>query len=156
MLSFAVTVARTEGQWVVREFEDDFTRPRTSINAVRNLRAEGAAFALLCIEDAYFVIVRPGPGGTRMVISDAGYALDDDYAAAWLEEADLAFPEEDPDGDVEPYADGDFDILADLGLTEDQLAALIDNEEDNPSDILLRIAGDLGFGDELEDLLELG
>ena len=47
--SFAVTVARTAGQWLVRSFNDDFEDPQTSINAVRSLRSEGAAFALLCV-----------------------------------------------------------------------------------------------------------
>ncbi len=45
-ISFAVTVARNEGHWVVREFDDDFEDINTSINAVRALRSEGAAFAL--------------------------------------------------------------------------------------------------------------
>ena len=31
---------------------------------------------------------------------------------------------------------------------------LIDDEDDWPSDMLLRIAGDLGFGDELEDVID--
>ncbi|MFZ2293046.1 MAG: tRNA adenosine deaminase, partial [Corynebacterium casei] len=53
--------------------------------------------------------------------------------------------------DVDGYADGDFDIFADLGVSEDQLAAYVDNDEDYPSDMLLRIAGELGFGDELEE-----
>ena len=34
--SFAVTVARTAGQWLVRSFNDDFEDPQTSINAVRS------------------------------------------------------------------------------------------------------------------------
>ena len=31
---------------------------------------------------------------------------------------------------------------------------IIDNDEDWPSDMLLRIAGELGFGDELEDFID--
>ncbi len=80
-ISFAVTVARNEGQWVVREFDDDFEDINTSINAVRALRSEGAAFALLCVDDDYFVVVRPVPGDVRMLISDATYADEDDFAA---------------------------------------------------------------------------
>ncbi len=154
LLSFAVTVSRDGGTWVVRPFEDDFEQVTHAIDAVRGLRSEGAAFGLLCVEESYFVILRPGPGGTRMFISDAGYALEDEYAEAWLDLNDLDFPEADEEGYAEPYADGDFDILADLGLSEDQLAAYVDNEDDDPSDMLLRIAGELGFGDELEEVLE--
>ena len=41
-----------------------------------------------------------------------------------------------------------------LGLDEDQVGYIIDNDEDWPSDMLLRIAGELGFGDELEDFID--
>ena len=65
-------------------------------------------------------------------------------------------PDIDPDDldDVDGFADGDFDILADLGVGEDQLGFIVDNDEDWPSDMLLRIAGDIGFGDELEEAID--
>lgn len=155
--SFAVTVTRDEGSWVVRPFADDFTDTDTSINAVRNLRAQGVSFALLCVDDDYFVIVRPTPGEARVFLSDATMAVDDDFAADFLELRDIEIPDVDPDelDDVDGFPDGDFDILADLGISEDQLSYIADNDEDWPSDMLLRIAGDLGFGDELEDAAEL-
>lgn len=151
--SFAVTVARNEGQWAVRSFDDDFEDPQTSITAVRSLRSEGAAFALLCVEDAYFIAVRPVPGGVKMLISDATYGVDDDFAADFMELNDYEIPDVDPE-EAEPYGEGDFDIFADLGLSEDQVGYIIDDEDDWPSDMLLRIAGDLGFGDELEDVID--
>ena len=153
--SFAVTVARDEGHWLVRSFDDEFTDINTSINAVRSLRSTGAAFALLSVEDDYFVAVRPVPGGVRMLLSDATFAVEDDFAADFLELRDIELPDIDPEDldEAEPYGDGDFDIFADLGLSEDQLGFIIDNDEDWPSDMLLRIAGDLGFGDELEEII---
>ena len=48
---YAVTVERAGGTWRVREFDDDFTDLSTSVTAVRNLRSEGAAFALLNVEE---------------------------------------------------------------------------------------------------------
>ncbi|QPK80236.1 tRNA adenosine deaminase-associated protein [Corynebacterium lizhenjunii] len=156
LLSFAVTAARGEGTWDVRAYQEDFTDTATSINAVRALRAEGAALALLCVDDDYFVLVRPVPGGVRMLLSDATMAVDDSFAAGFLELRDLDVPDIDPAelDDADPFGDGDFDILEDLGLDEFQLAAIIDNEEDYASDMLLRIAGELGFGDELEEAIE--
>lgn len=151
--SFAITAAVGEGVWDVRSFDDPFENPQTSAKAVRQLRAEGAAFAMLCVDDDYFVVVRPVPGGARWFISDATMAVDDDFAAGVLEEAGCEIPDIDPQDldDVDGYADGDFDIFADLGVSEDQLAAYVDNDEDYPSDMLLRIADELGFGDELEE-----
>ena len=44
---YAVTVAQRDGGWHVAEFEDRFETLDASVQAVRGLRSEGAAFALL-------------------------------------------------------------------------------------------------------------
>lgn len=151
---YAVTVERTGGAWRVREFDDDFTDLATSVTAVRNLRSEGAAFALLNVEEDYLVIVRPGPAQTRVLISDATMAVDDDFAADILDEADMEVPDIDPDelDNVDAWADGDFAILADLGLSEEQMSMLLDDDAD-PADLAQTIADELGFGDELDDVV---
>ena len=151
---YAVTVERTGGAWCVREFDDDFSDLSTSITAVRNLRAEGPAFALLNVEEDYLVIVRPGPSQTRVLISDATMAVDDDFAADILDEAGAEIPDIDPDelDNVDAWADGDFDILADLGLSEEQMSILLDDDAD-PADLAQAIADELGFGDELDDVV---
>jgi len=151
---YAVTVAQTDGRWQVREFDDDFTDLSTSVSAVRKLRAEGASFALLNVEEDYLVIVRPGPSRVRLLISDATMAVDDDFAAEICDEADVEIPDIDPDelDNVDGWADGDFDILADLGLSEERLSILLDDDAD-PADLALAIADELGFGDELDDVV---
>lgn len=153
---YAVTVAQSEGRWVVAEFTDTFTTVERSIDAVRSLRSEGAAFALLNVEEEYAVIVRPGPNSTRVLISDATMAVDDDFAADILAEAGIEIPDIDPNDldDVDGYADGDFAILEDLGLSEASLAMLIDDQSADPSDIIERIAAKLGFDDDLDDALD--
>ena len=151
---YAVTVERTGGAWRVREFDDDFSDLSTSVTAVRNLRAEGPAFALLNVEEDYLVIVRPGPSQTCVLISDATMAVDDDFAADILDEAGAEIPDIDPDelDNVDAWADGDFDILADLGLSEEQMSILLDDDAD-PADLAQSIADELGFGDELDDVV---
>lgn len=151
--SFAVTVAWDDGAWVVRSFDDDFESPETSISAVRGLRSEGAAFAMLCVDDDYFVLVRPGPNRTQLLLSDATMAVDDDFAAAVLEEYGADIPDLDPDelDDIDGWADGDLDILADLGISEEVLGVIADDPGPWPSEQLLRIAGELGFAGELID-----
>ena len=152
---YAVTVAQTDGRWQVREFDDDFTDLSTSVSAVRKLRAEGASFALLNVEEDYLVIVRPGPSRVRYLISDATMAVDDDFAAEICDEADVEIPDIDPDelDNVDGWADGDFDILADLGLSEERLSILLDDDAD-PADLAQTIADELGFGDELADVVD--
>ena len=152
---YAVTVAQTDGRWQVREFDDDFTDLSTSVSAVRKLRAEGASFALLNVEEDYLVIVRPGPSRVRLLISDATMAVDDDFAADICDEADVEIPDIDPDelDNVDGWADGDFGILADLGLSEERLSILLDDDAD-PADLAQTIADELGFGDELADVVD--
>lgn len=152
---YAVTVAQTDGRWQVREFDDDFTDLSTSVSAVRKLRAEGASFALLNVEEDYLVIVRPGPSRVRYLISDATMAVDDDFAADICDEADVEIPDIDPDelDNVDGWADGDFAILADLGLSEERLSILLDDDAD-PADLAQTIADEVGFGDELADVVD--
>ena len=106
------------------------------------------------MEEDYLVIVRPGPSQTRVLISDATMAVDDDFAADILDEAGAEIPDIDPDelDNVDAWADGDFDILADLGLSEEQMSILLDDDAD-PADLALAIADELGFGDELDDVV---
>lgn len=152
---YAVTVARRDGEWVVAEFDDDFENLDTSINAVRGLRSEGAAFALLNVEEEYLVIVRPGPSRTRVLISDATMAVDDDFAAEVLDTAGIEIPDIDPDelDNIDGWADGDFQILEDIGLSEELMSVLIDDSDAAPSDIIDQIADELGFIDELDRVL---
>lgn len=152
---FAVTVARRDGEWVVTEFDDDFEDLANSIDAVRALRSEGAAFALLNVEEEYLVVVRPGPSSTRVLISDATMAVDDDFAADVLDLAGIDVPDIDPDelDNIDGWADGDFGILEDVGLSEEVMSVLIDDSAADPSDIIDAIAEELGFIDELDRVL---
>lgn len=152
---FAVTVAQAGGAWVVRTFNDDFTDLSTSVKAVRGLRSEGASFAILNVEEDYLVIVRPGPSQTRVLLSDATMAVDDDFAADILDEAGVDIPDIDPDelDLVDAWADGDFAILADLGLSEERMSILFDDDSD-PADLAFLIADELGFADQLEEAID--
>lgn len=152
---YAVTVARHGSEWVVRAFKDDFTTLDTSVRAVRQLRSEGAAFAILNVEDDYLVVVRPGPSSIRLLISDATMAVDDDFAADILDEAGVDIPDIDPEDldDVDAWAEGDVAIFADLGLSEERLSILLDDDAD-PADLADTIASELGFADELADAVE--
>lgn len=147
--NFAVTVARVNATWQVRAFNDDYSSLKRSIDAVRTLRAEGAAFAMLSIEDDYFVLVRPTPQGVKLLISDATAATEDDFAADILDELDA----DQPDPEDTPYAEGDFDILADLGLSEQIMSIITDETDWWASEQLQRITEELGFDDELEQAL---
>lgn len=150
-MSFAVAVTTIDGDWHVRAFRDSFDDPETAISAVRGLRSEAASFALLCVEDEYFVVLRPGPNRTRVLLSDATMAVDDDFAKQLAELAGVEVPdiEEDELDDIDGWPDGDFAILEDLGLPEELLGVIADDTEQWPHEAIERIADELGFSDEL-------
>lgn len=155
--NFAVTVARVGSGWDVSAFQDDFSTVDTAVKAVRNLRAESAAFALLCVDDEYFVIVRPTPSGVKLFLSDASMGAVDDFAAAILEELNVDVPDiaEEDFADTEGWPEGDFDILADLGVSEQVLSVIVDESEWWASEQLQRLAEELGFDDALNKAAQL-
>ncbi|MBV7282231.1 MULTISPECIES: tRNA adenosine deaminase-associated protein [Corynebacterium] len=152
-VDFSVVVTLNNGQWQVQRYKDDFESLDTSIAAVRSLRAEGPAFALLCSEDDYFIIVRPTPSRVFALLSDATYALDDDLAEDVLNELGIDLPDLDEDelDDVDPWAEGDFTILEDVGLSEQVMDVILDDDELWPSEAVMKIAEELGFEEQLAD-----
>ncbi|MBV7293503.1 tRNA adenosine deaminase-associated protein [Corynebacterium sp. P5875] len=156
-LCFAVTVSRAGGEWDVREIDDCFDSIDDAVAAVGRLRSESASFAMLCVDDEYFLILRPAPGGVRLLLSDATMAVGDDLAAGALEEIGADIPELDSDelDKVDPWAEGDIDILADLGVSEQVMTVICDDSELWASEQLLRIAAELGFESELADAVDL-
>ncbi len=103
----------------------------TSLSAaetqLRELRSSGAVFGLLDVDDEFFIVLRPAPSGTQLLISDATAAIDYDIAADVLDALHIEIPPDiDPDDldDVEPWEEGDLSVLADLGLPEPVLAVI--------------------------------
>ena len=82
---FGVAVVREDGKWRCAPMSP---KVLTSLSAaeteLQELRSAGAVFGLLDIDDEFFLIVRPAPAGTRLLLSDATAALDYDIAAEAL------------------------------------------------------------------------
>ncbi|MBX9982679.1 MAG: tRNA adenosine deaminase-associated protein, partial [Mycobacterium gordonae] len=93
---FGVAVVREEGKWRCAPLGP---KALTSLSAaeteLRELRSSGAVFGLLDVDDEFFVIVRPAPSGTRLLLSDATAALDYDIAAEVLDSLDAEIDPED-------------------------------------------------------------
>ncbi|QNQ89384.1 tRNA adenosine deaminase [Corynebacterium poyangense] len=152
--SFALVAAYNQGEWEVRRFRDDFRRLSTAEQAVRKLRSEGPTLAMLCVEDDYYVLLRPVPGGLKILLSDLTMAVEDDYAAEIADELGVDIPDIDP-ADLEtadPWPEGDFDLLADLGVSEEILGVIVDDDDVWPSESLARIAQELGCGEEFTEV----
>ena len=152
---FGVAVVREEGQWrcsaMARKSLTSLTAAETEL---RELRSSGAVFGLLDVDDEFFVIVRPAPSGTRLLLSDATAALDYDIAAEILENLDADIDPEDLE-DAEPFEEGDLGLLSDVGLPEAVLGVILDESDQlYPDEQLGRIAREMGFADELSAVID--
>jgi putative tRNA adenosine deaminase-associated protein len=154
---FAVAVVREEGKWTCTALGNDalvsLSKAETEL---REMRSAGAVFGLLDVDDEFFVIVRPAPSGTRLLLSDASMAIDYDIAADVLDKLNIDIPDIDEDDldDVEPWEEGDLAVLADLGLPEPVLSVILAETDLYPDEQLGNIANRLGFADEFAAVLD--
>lgn len=154
---FAVAVVREDGKWRCTTLTDAaLANLATAEDELRELRSSGAVFGLIDVDDEFFVIVRPAPSGTLLMLSDATAAIDYDIAADVLDAINVEIPDIDPDeiDDVEPWAEGDLSVLSDLGLPEPVLSVILAETDLYPDEQLEMIAQRLGFANELSAVLD--
>ena len=96
----------------------------------------------------FFLIVRPAPAGTRLLLSDATAALDYDIAAEVLEKLDAEIDDDDLE-DADPFEEGDLAVLSDIGLHEGVLGMILSDNDLYADEQLTRIAREMGFDDEM-------
>ncbi|MBV9314287.1 MAG: tRNA adenosine deaminase-associated protein [Pseudonocardia sp.] len=150
---FAVAAIREEGRWRCTMLDDEaLVDLDSAITGLRALHSTGAVLGLLAVDDCFFVLLRPIPGGVSMMLSDAVAALDYDIAADVLDLLRIDLPPEDT-ADDEPWPEGDMSILADLGLPADELEVLAGEWELYPDEQLAAIARRCGFADALTEVL---
>lgn len=149
---FAAAVVREDGRWRCSIMDSSaLTGLDTAITALRELRSTGAAFGMFNVDDEFFVLVRPVPGGVQLLLSDAAAALDYDIAADVLDLLRVDPPDED---DEEIWPEGDLALLADLGMPEGELLVIIEEVDLYPDEQLEIVAQRCGFGEEFANLLE--
>ncbi len=154
---FGVAVVREDGQWRCSPLTSAVLGSlRSAETELRELRSAGAVFGLLDVDDEFFVVIRPAPAGTRLLLSDATAAVDYDIAADVLEALHIEIPDLDPDelDDVEPWEEGDLGVLSDLGLPEPVLSVIVAESDLYPDEQLGMIAQRLGFANELSAVLD--
>ncbi len=151
---FAVAVVRVESKWrcslLAPELLDDLDGV---ITGLRRVATDGAVFGLICIEDEFFVVVRPIPGGVSLLLSDATAALDFDLAADVLDLLHIETPDED-EVDDDAWPEGDLAILTDLGVPEQEMQVIINDGDLYPDEQLALIARRAGFGDEFQQVVD--
>ncbi len=154
---FAVAVVREDSTWKCTPLSAEaLSSLSTAEDELRALRSTGAVFGLLDVDDEFFIVLRPGPTGSRLLISDATAAIDYDIAVEVLEALNVEVPDIDPDelDDIEPWEEGDLGVLSDLGLPEPVLSVILAETDLYPDEQLGMVAQRLGFADEFSAVLD--
>ena len=150
---FGVAVVREDGKWRCTSMRAAaLTSLSTAETELRELRSAGAVFGLIDVDDEFFVIIRPGPAGTRLLLSDATAALDYDLADEVLEEIDADIDADDLE-DSDPFEEGDLGVLSDIGLPAAVLGVILDEADLTVDEQLHRIASEMGFDEQLSATL---
>ncbi|MDN6439909.1 MAG: tRNA adenosine deaminase-associated protein [Corynebacterium nuruki] len=165
MSGFVLAAELADGAWRLRVLQRTApTGLAPLLRELRGLRAEGVLLGLVCVDDDWGALVRPVPGGARLLIGDATVASEDPddpevdgvlFARDVLDDLGVEPPtDEEVDGADDPDApwpEGDFDLLEDIGVGSQLLAVVFDDPDMYASEQLLRIAEELGFDSELAE-----
>jgi putative tRNA adenosine deaminase-associated protein len=147
-VDFALAAYREEGAWQVAELTHDHVEDvETLASALRRFPGDHGAVGLVAIDEDFFVVVRVAGQQTRVLLSDVTAASEWELAASVVEFMHLPLP----DDEDEPEAAGDLELLDDLGLNAMDLAALLDDEDLYPDEMLSDVARQLGFGELFDD-----
>ena len=146
-----MAVVREDGKWRCVPLDEDVLGDLdTAITVLRGIRSPGAVFGLLNVDDEFFVVIRPVPGGVRLLLSDAVAAMDYDIAADVL---DLLRVEVPSDEEADPWPEGDLGLLEDIGMPEPELGLIVDEVDLYPDEQLEMIASRCGFRTELASVI---
>ena len=151
--SVAVVVFREDGVWQSGVLPERVCDDLDGLIAVaRQQPGENGAIALVNVADEFFVAVRVRADDVRLLLSDVTAAVAWDLARQVVSRLGLDAPGDDDLEDVWPA--GDMSIFADLGLDEMELGAVLADIDAYADEMLLAIAGRLGFAEVYDRAVE--
>lgn len=145
----AMAAYRDEGRWQVVELRPGVGEDLETLStALARFPSDVGVLGMVVGENA-LLLVRTAGGMTKALLSDGAESLVWPIAEDVADVLDLP----DPDDDVlEPL--GSLDILGDLGVTAEDMLRLCLDEDLWPEEMLGELARKVGFGEELEAILE--
>jgi putative tRNA adenosine deaminase-associated protein len=151
--SLAVVVFREDGVWQSGLLPERVADDLDGLIAVlRQQPSENGAIGLVNVADEFFVAVRVRAEEVRLLLSDVTAAVAWDLARQVVERLGVEPPGDDDLEDVWPA--GDLSIFSDLGVDEMELGAVLADLDAYADEMLLTVAGRLGFGDVYDRALE--
>lgn len=150
-IDFVVATYREDGQPLVAALSKDLANDLEELVVqLRRLPADAGSLGFVSLVEEVFVLVRVRGPHVQVLLSDATAAAD------WPIARDVAdfFGAEVPDPDDEPEPLGDLNLLADLGLSELDLTAIIDNLDLSSDQMLIQVADKIKIGPEFRRVVE--
>jgi putative tRNA adenosine deaminase-associated protein len=151
--SVAVVVYREDGVWQSGLLPERVTDDLDGLIAVlRQQPGENGAIGLVNVADEFFVVVRVRGDDVRLLLSDVTAAVAWDLARAV---GDRLGPRTPGDDDLENvWPAGDLSIFTDLGIDEMELGAVLADLDAYADEMLLTVAGRVGFADVYDKAIE--
>lgn len=150
-VDFAVVAYRDEGDWNVVQLP---TRALDDVDAIsRELRrypGESGALAMISVDEDFVLLVRVQGALVRVLLSDATASTDWAIARSAVDHLGVHV-----DVDEEQAPAGDLAIVADLGFSAAEMGALLDDYDLYPEEVLSEVAGQVGFGDKFDDIVDI-
>ena len=150
-VDLALVAYRDEGAWSLAELPD---RSLDSVDDIaRELRrypGETGALALISVAEDFVLFVRAQGSVTRVLLSDATAATDWTLARSAVDHIGVHV-----DDDDEQAPAGDLAIVADMGMSAQDMGALLDDYDLYPEEILSDVADNVGFGEKFDELAGL-
>ena len=150
---FAVVVYREDEGWEAEILPVALTEDLAGlVHALRQQPSLGGTVGLVSVGDDFFVAIRLLGDEVMVFLSDVTASVDWPLAGQVLEYLDIAIPDDEELDQVLPV--GDMSIFADLGLDEMELGAISGDLELYPDEMLLSIAGRIGFAAAFERAMD--
>ncbi|MGP4022962.1 tRNA adenosine deaminase-associated protein [Actinomadura sp. 3N407] len=150
---FAVVVYREDEGWEAEILPVALTEDLAGlIHALRQQPSLGGTVGLVSVGDDFFVAIRLLGDDVMVFLSDVTASVDWPLAGQVLDYLDIPIPDDEELDQVLPV--GDMSIFADLGLDEMELGAISGDLELYPDEMLLSIAGRIGFAPAFERAMD--
>jgi putative tRNA adenosine deaminase-associated protein len=150
-IDFAVAAYREEGEWVVVGLPaEQVGSLEEMLRSLRRFPGESGVLGLVSVDEDFFLLLRVAGARVRLVLSDVTAA--DEWPIAREVAEELGIDLDETDDAPEPA--GDLGLFADFGLDAMRLAAICDDVDSFPDELLDDIAGELGFAPAFREASE--
>ena len=150
-IDFVLAAYREDGQPYVQELAKDLANDLDElIVQLRRLPGDAGAIGFVSLVEEVFVIVRVRGPHVQVLLSD------ETAAAEWPIARDVAdyLGEDIPEEEDEPEPMGDLGILSDLGLSDFDLGAILDDLDMASDEMLMAVADKIKLNPQFRKVAE--